>query len=162
MVVYWIHPLRNFNALEMIYSILLAEDNLEHCFFFRRAIKEIAPDIQVNEVHDGDSLIELLESYLPDLLFLDLAMPCKNGIQCIQEIRDDRAYDHLPIIVFTVSTQDHSIQTAYGFGANLYFVKPENYDSLISSLRKILELNWSDPKSITDKYFHNNKYAAFT
>jgi DNA-binding NarL/FixJ family response regulator len=145
----------------MINSILLAEDNLEHCFFFRRAMKEIAPYIQLNEVNDGDSLIELLESYLPDLLFLDLAMPCKNGVQCIKEIRENRAYDSLAIIVFTVSSQDHSIQTAYGFGANLYFIKPENYDSLVLSLRQILAMNWSDPNSITEKYFHNNKYAAF-
>ena len=146
----------------MIKSILLAEDNLEQCFFFRKAVKEIAPEIQLNEVNDGDTLMELLENYIPDLLFLDLAMPCKNGVQCIQEIRENRAYDLLPIVVFTISSQEHTIQTAFGFGANLYFIKPENYDLLISSLRKIIAMDWSDPKSISENYFHNNKYTAFS
>jgi CheY-like chemotaxis protein len=145
----------------MIKSILLAEDNLEQCFFFRKALKEIAPEIQLNEVHDGDTLMELLEFYIPDLLFLDLAMPCKNGVQCIQEIRENRAYDQLPIVVFTISSQEHTIQTAYGLGANLYFIKPGNYDLLISSLQEIIAMDWSDPKSISQNYFDNNKYKAF-
>jgi len=145
----------------MIKSILLAEDNLEQCFFFRKALKEIAPEIQLNEVHDGDTLMELLEFYIPDLLFLDLAMPCKNGVQCIQEIRENRAYDQLPIVVFTISSQEHTIQTAYGLGANLYFIKPGNYDLLISSLQEIIAMDWSDPKLVSENYFYDNKYKAF-
>jgi DNA-binding response OmpR family regulator len=145
----------------MITSILLAEDNLEHCFFFRKALQEIAPDIQFSEVHDGDKLIALLESYLPDLLFLDLSMPCKNGVQCIQEIRENRIYDSLPIVVFTVSSQHNSIQASYGFGANLYMIKPESYELLVSSLKAILSMNWNDAKSITEKHFESNKYMPF-
>ena len=144
----------------MIHSILLAEDNLEHCFFFKKALKEIAP-VDFFEVHDGDELLSLLERFLPDLLFLDLSMPCKNGIQCIKEIREDKAYDSLPIVVFTVSTQNNAIQATYGFGANLYMVKPDEYSQLVADLKIILAMNWSDPKSITEKYFRNNVYVPF-
>jgi CheY-like chemotaxis protein len=145
----------------MINSIVLAEDNLEHCFFFKKALKEIAPSIQIAEVHDGDKLIELLESYLPDLLFLDLAMPCKDGVQCIKEIRADRLYDRLPIVVFTMSSQDNAIQTAYGFGANLYIVKPNEYSKLVQSLNSILSMDWTNPKLITEKFFRGNRYIPF-
>jgi CheY-like chemotaxis protein len=147
---------------EMISSIVLAEDNLEHCFFFKKAVKEIDPSIQFSEVHDGDKLIELLERYLPDLLFLDLTMPCRDGVQCIKELREDRAYDRLPIIVFTISSQEPVIQTAYGFGANLYFIKPKNYDLLIASLHEILSMSWEDPRAITEKYFLDNRYLPFS
>jgi DNA-binding response OmpR family regulator len=145
----------------MIKSILLAEDNLEHCFFFRKALKDIAPDIQYSEVHDGEKLMELLESYIPDLLFLDLGMPCKNGVECIQEIRENKVYDSLPIVVFTASSQHKTIQTAYGFGANLYMIKPDSYDLLTSSLKAILSMNWNDPKTITEGYFKKNKYLPY-
>lgn len=146
----------------MINTVLLAEDNLEQCFFFKKALKEIASSIQFSEVHDGDGLLTLLQSFLPDLLFLDLAMPCKGGIECIKELREDRRYDSLPIIVFTVSKQDNAIQTAYGFGANLFFSKPDEYSELASSLKVILSMDWDRPKSITEKYFQRNKYVPFS
>jgi CheY-like chemotaxis protein len=146
----------------MIHSILLAEDNLEQCFFFKRAVKEVAPKTNFFEVHDGDELLSLLEKFLPDLLFLDLDMPCKNGVQCIKQIRDNKAYDSLPIVVFTVSSQNHAIQASFGFGANLYIVKPSEYSHLVTTLKTILSMNWNDPKSITEKYFFDNKYVPFT
>lgn len=146
----------------MIKSIVLAEDNLEHCFFFKKALKEAAPQVSFAAVHDGDQLIQLLESYLPDLLFLDIGMPCKGGVQCIKEIREHRAYDSMPIIVFSVFADDQAIQGAYGYGANLYVVKPEEYGLLKSALHTILSMDWSDPKSITEKFFSKERYIPFT
>jgi CheY-like chemotaxis protein len=145
----------------MINSIVLAEDNLEHCFFFRKALREVAPSVQLTDVHDGNKLIELLQSYLPDLLFLDLNMPCKDGVQCIKEIREDRVYNRLPIVVFTMSSHDNSIQTAYGFGANLYMIKPNEYSKLLQSLNSILLMDWNEPKLITENHFRNNRYIPF-
>lgn len=145
----------------MINTVLLSEDNLEQCFFFKKALKEILPSIQFSEVHDGEELLSFLENYLPDLLFLDLVMPCKNGIQCIKEIREDRRYDALPIIVYTVSKRENAIQTTYGLGANLFFSKPKEYSDLVSSLKVILSMNWSHPGLITKQYFQDNKYVPF-
>lgn len=144
-----------------ISRILLAEDNLEHSFFFKKALHQVAPEIKFSIVHDGDVLMQLLEGFVPDLLFLDLNMPCKNGIECIKEIRDNKVYDELPIIVFTISTQANAIQTAYGFGANLYFVKPSELARLTGSLQKILSMEWGNPDAITEKYFQDNKYFPF-
>lgn len=146
----------------MVSSIVLAEDNLEHCFFFGRALKEVDPSVSFSAVHDGDKLVQLLESYLPDLLFLDLGMPCKNGVQCIKDIREQRAYDSMPIVVFSINDDDLAIQSAYGYGANLYIVKPEEYSSLKAVLQKVLTMNWDDPKAITDQYFTRSKYVPFS
>jgi len=144
-----------------IKNVLLAEDNREHCFFFKRALKQLRLDISFASVQDGDALIKLLGSYIPDLLFLDLDMPCKNGVECIKQIRDNKVYDVLPIVIFTITNQHNAIQSAYGFGANLYFVKPQEFSVLVKSLEHILSLNWSDPKSITERYFKENKYVPF-
>ena len=144
-----------------ISSILLAEDNLEHCFFFKKALQQVAPEVQLRVVHDGDVLMTLLQSYIPDLLFLDLIMPCKNGVECIKEIRENKINDGLPIVVFTISSQANAIQTAYGFGANLYFVKPAQLSQIVNALQHILNMDWSDPRAITEKYFRNNTYMPF-
>jgi DNA-binding response OmpR family regulator len=131
-------------------------------FFFKRALKEVAPEINLLEVHNGDELISLLEKFLPDLLFLDLNMPCKNGLQCIKEIRENKTYDSLPIVVFTFNSEDHTIQTVYGFGANLYVIKPDSYELLVSSLSAMLSMRWDDAKTITAKYFKDNRYRPYT
>lgn len=146
----------------MVKSIVLAEDNLEHCFFFERALKEVSPRTKFSAVHDGEKLIQLLDSYLPDLLFLDLAMPCKNGVDCIKEIREHRIYDSMPIVVFSVTEDQQAIQAAYGYGANLYVVKPDEYYSLKTLLQNVLSFDWTDPKIITEKYFQNNRYQCFS
>src|SRR5438309_11632224 len=144
-----------------ISTILLAEDDLEHCFFFKWALNQVNSKINCSEVHDGDALLSLLGNFIPDLLFLDLNMPCKTGVECIKAIRENRTYDSLPIVVFTISNQENAIQTAYGFGANLYFIKPNEYALLVQSLQKILSMDWSDPKSITEQYFRERKYLPF-
>jgi hypothetical protein len=65
------------------------------------------------------------------------------------------------LVAFTITSQNNAIQAAYGFGANLYFVKPENYDLLASSLRRLIAMNWNDPKSIPANYFRNCQYTGF-
>lgn len=149
------------NENKMIRSIVLAEDNLEHCFFFKRALKDVAPKTKFTAVNDGEKLIRLLDNYLPDILFLDLGLPCKNGVDCIKEIREHRTYDSMPIVVFSVAADEQAIQGAYGFGANLYIVKPEEYALLKSFLQNVLSMDWKDPKTVTAKYFHKNRYRAF-
>jgi DNA-binding response OmpR family regulator len=144
-----------------INTILLAEDDREHCFFFKRALLQVNSKIQYNEVNDGETLMKFLENFLPDLLFLDLHMPCKNGVDCLREIRANRAYDKLPIVIFTISNQHDAVQTIYGLGASLYFVKPGEYTQLAGSLEKILSMDWRDPSAVAKQHFRESKFVAF-
>jgi CheY-like chemotaxis protein len=145
----------------IIKSILLAEDSLEHCYFFKRAVKDINPEIIFTEVHDGDELMDLLESYIPDILFLDLNMPCRDGMKCIMEIRENSSYQHMPIVVFSISKEPASIQLAYELGANLYFIKPKGYSALLDALRSILQMDWSKPDLVREHYTEKKEYAVF-
>ena len=153
--------LRKLLMKKMVDSVVLAEDNLEHGFFFRRALKEVAPQTRCAAVQDGEKLMELLDSYLPDLLFLDLGLPCKDGVQCIKEIREHRTYDLMPIVVFSAQADERAVQTAYSYGANLYIIKPDNYLLLKSFLQNILSMDWSDPKKVTERFFHKYRYLPF-
>ena len=151
----------NLSQNVLIKNILLAEDSLEHCFFFRKTLSQSYPTIKYNEVNDGEALLSFLKSFIPDILFLDLDMPCKNGIECLNEIRNKRIYDSLPIVIYSISNRQNTIQTTYGLGANLYFIKPAEYNSLHKALEYIISLDWSNPKAVTENYFSNNKYLAF-
>ena len=70
-----------------IQHILLADDDKDHAALFARIIKKDYPSIKVSHVADGQQLIQFLHLHQTDLLFLDLNMPCKDGYECLQEIR---------------------------------------------------------------------------
>jgi CheY-like chemotaxis protein len=155
-------PLTIVNRLTMpVKSIFLADDNEQDCLSFEKAVINIDPHIKLLTVTNGEELLQLLTHYIPDLLFLDLEMPARNGIQCLQAIRSNKTYDHLPIIVFTATQRMNNIQVAYGFGANLFFTKPGEFNSLVTSLCSILKMDWTDPSSITARHFTNNQYEPF-
>jgi CheY-like chemotaxis protein len=144
-----------------IKTILLADDNKNDCIVFERAIIQIDIHLKLTTVTNGEELLQLLSHYVPDILFLDLEMPYKNGIQCLQTMRENKAFEKLPVVVFSATNRPNNIQVAYGFGANLFFTKPAAYNELVTSLSDILKMDWNDPASITEKYFANNQYQPF-
>jgi CheY-like chemotaxis protein len=144
-----------------IKTICLADDNQNDCIVFEKAVMEIDIHLKLTTVTNGEELLQLLSHYVPDILFLDLEMPCKNGIQCLQTIRENKAFEKLPVVVFSRTNRPNNIQVAYGFGANLFFTKPATYTQLVISLRDILKMEWSDPAAITEMFFANNQYQPF-
>lgn len=144
-----------------IKSVLLAENDREQCFFFKKSLLQVRSKIQYTEVHDGEQLTKLLKNFMPDILFIDLNMPCKNGMDCIRDLRSNNSYDKLPIVVYSISTQPETIQQAYKTGANLYLVKPSEYFNLVHSLDAILSLDWSDPEKVKESFLHKDRYQPF-
>lgn len=84
---------------EYIRNVLIAEDDDDDFYIFSKAIEELSIPIILSRAENGEILIKLLNEKYPDMLFLDILMPCKDGRQCLKEIRSDRRYDDLPIII---------------------------------------------------------------
>jgi len=144
-----------------INSIILADDDRDDHVFFKDALSEIAPLITVSIAEDGEALLALLKHYVPDFIFLDLDMPCKNGLECLVEIKMNPTLQVIPIVIFSSTSRPANIDTAYDMGADLFFVKPSNYNDLVASIKAILSLDWARPSSVKEQYFINGRYAAF-
>jgi CheY-like chemotaxis protein len=95
------------------------------------------------------------------MVFIDLDMPDKNGLECIIEIRKNPAYKTLPLVVFSSANRTHNIETAYEMGADLFFIKPSIYTELISSLIAIRQQDWRNPQKIKERYHINGRYTPF-
>ena len=147
---------------QAIQSIILADDDRDDHDFFKTALQEIDPTKKLNIVTDGAQLLALLEHYVPDLIFLDLDMPCKNGLECLKEIRTNTVLHNLPVVVFSSTSRPANITTAYEMGGNLFFIKPSNYNDLVVAIRSILSMDWSNPNAIKEKYLVENSYAPFS
>lgn len=147
---------------QAIHSIILADDDRDDHDFFEIALHEIDSTKKLHVVTDGVQLLDLLTHYVPDLIFLDLDMPCKNGLECLREIRNNSTLFNLPVVVFSSTSRPANITTAYEMGGNLFFIKPSNYHDLVAAVRSILSLNWSDPNAVKEQYLIENKYAPFS
>ena len=86
--------------------ILIADDDDDDRQFFNEALEELKIKTTVEMVTDGAALLRRLakkNAVLPQILFLDLNMPFKNGIECLAEIKKNRIpqkYDHRHLFYF--------------------------------------------------------------
>ncbi|MBI2722129.1 MAG: response regulator [Bacteroidetes bacterium] len=134
-------------------NILLADDDKDDRLLFKEALEELAQPTTLETVHDGEQLMSYLAEHsekLPDVLFLDLNMPRKNGFECLSEIKFTEEWKDLPVIMFStsfprdVNYEQDMIKMLYKIGAHDYIRKPANYNELKDiierSLAKIDEL----------------------
>lgn len=126
--------------------ILLADDDDDDRLLFIDALTEFAKETKVTFAHNGEHLMSILHSgALPDVLFLDLNMPLKNGMECLDEIRSDRKLRELPVVIFSTSSHPGTINKMYEIGAHLYIKKPNDFDSLRKVIRLVLSRDWIHP-----------------
>ena len=87
-------------------NILLAEDDKDDRDFFDKALKEIPIPTHLTTVYDGEQLMNYLyenSEHLPNVLFLDLNMPRKNGFECLCEIKENEKLKDILVVMFSTS-----------------------------------------------------------
>lgn len=88
-------------------------------------------------VNDGVELTNKLTSdcsRLPNLIFIDLNMPRKNGFECLTEIMNDDKLKELPVIIYSTSFNMDVVETLYTLGAHSYIRKPGEF----SKIKKVI------------------------
>lgn len=135
-----------------VHTIWLVDDDADDCMLLEDAIKEIGAKLLVECVADGAALLNKLQQapHLPDILFLDVNMPLKNGMECLAEIKRDERFNQLPVVMWSTSGQPETVKRAHLLGARLFMKKPHNFNNLKSLLREILQLNLHMPGSLED------------
>ncbi|ASZ13653.1 response regulator [Chitinophaga pendula] len=123
--------------------VLLAEDDDDDFMVFSMAVDDIKTiKIVLTRAENGEILMRLLDEKHPDILFLDLLMPCKDGMQCIREIRANKKFDSLPIIIYSSLADLKNIEFCYREGSNLYAKKPSSLQELRDILERIFAIDW--------------------
>ncbi len=82
------------------------------------------------------------ESILPNVLFLDLNMPKKNGLECLGEIKRDAKFNDIAIAIFSTSSSEEHIEETFVQGANIYIKKPSDFNTLKKVLSDVVTINW--------------------
>ena len=131
-------------------NILLADDDENDRMNFKEALEESKMETSLISVNDGAELMEYLlkdDTKLPALLFLDLNMPRKSGIECLKEIKSITKLKNIVIAIYSTSSSEKDIEQTFYFGANVYMKKPNDFGKLKELLNKIVtSVNvYSDP-----------------
>ncbi|MES2748630.1 MAG: response regulator [Bacteroidota bacterium] len=125
--------------------ITLADDDEDDRLFFTDAFSEIKINTRVNTFNDGVELMDYLnddDSVLPNVLFLDLNMPRKNGIECLLEIKKNDKFKDIAIAIYSTSSSEDHIEETFVNGANIYIKKPNDFNTLKKVLSEVITLNW--------------------
>jgi CheY-like chemotaxis protein len=120
------------NNLNPLY-ILLADDDKDDRLLFSIALEELSVPSKLATFEDGEKLMNYLfenNDQLPDVIFLDLNMPRKGGLECLSEIKQTKKLKDLPLIIFSTSNSRDMIDKAFRNGADVYIQKPSDFSQL--------------------------------
>ena len=138
--------------------ILLVDDSEDDVFFMQRAIKNAAIPNPVIVAEDGLKAVDYLAGNgqfsdrkafpIPALIFLDLKMPGKNGLEVLAWLRQQEHLRSIVVLILTSSQEPSDLRQAYHLGVNSFLVKPsstERLDQLIAAVKAYwLEFNLFD------------------
>lgn len=125
--------------------VLLADDDEDDRMIFKDALEEVKVKTRLTLVKDGIQLMEYLqqeECDYPGIVFLDLNMPRKGGIECLREIRADKRLKNLSVAIYSTSASEGDIEDTFIKGANVYIKKPNDFGALVKVLEDVITINW--------------------
>ena len=127
-------------------NIFLTDDDDDDCLLFSEAIQEIFPENEARLLitNDGVKLMKALDETVPpppEVIFLDLNMPRKNGFECLDEIRRDPKLKDIPVVIFSTTSNNDVVNRTYQQGANYYVCKPQSFTLLKKTIEFVLSFD---------------------
>lgn len=116
-------------------KILIADDHA----IVRRGLKQIlteTPDMIVaGEAHNGQELLEKMQTDQWDVVVLDISMPGRGGLDILKQMKSERP--KLPVLMLTIHPEDQYAVRVLRAGASGYLTKESAPDHLVEAIRKV-------------------------
>ncbi len=126
-------------------NVLLVDDDSEESYLFNEALEHAHLNIALSRANDGNDLIAYLQNQpTPDLVFMDINMPYKDGLEALTEIRSNPKFKSLPLIIYSTTKNEDSINACYEKGADLFVIKPNDFDDLMQVVEKVCTHDWKN------------------
>jgi len=115
--------------------VLIADDDMGMRTIMRKIVERVEDFVLVAEAGDGKTALELVEKLKPDVVFLDVEMPEKTGVECARAIQD---MDPNIVIIFATA-HDSYMGDAFEVYAFDYLIKPFKVERVIQTLERVRE-----------------------
>lgn len=144
-----IHPISANQDLSKIMSdkkiYLIIDDDPDDRELFCEAIQSIDDIAECNSATNGVDALQKLQAamQLPDYIFMDINMPCMNGWQCLEWLKKEEKFKHIPVAIMSTSSYKTDQDKASLLKASCFIVKPTEFNVLIDKIAAILQLDAS-------------------
>lgn len=118
-------------------KVLVVEDNAElRVYIYNCLINRY----EVRDASNGREAMRVMEEgWIPDMIVTDLMMPEMNGIELINNVRNDFNISHIPIVLITAKHENDTQLKAMKYGADGYIAKPFTMELLVAKIDNMLE-----------------------
>jgi DNA-binding response OmpR family regulator len=117
-------------------KVLIADDEPNIVTALEFLLKRAGYDVRT--ATNGEEALALVESYLPDLVLIDIMMPGKSGYEVCQRMRERPEWRHIKIVMVTAKGREAEVSKGMSLGADLYVTKPFSTQELIAAVDRLL------------------------
>lgn len=128
-------------------EILMVEDDPDDAELALHALASQNIVNHIVHVKDGEEALDFLfgrgqyegrdTSRHPKIILLDLKLPKVNGLEVLEQLRENPKTKTIPVVMLTSSNQDPDIQRAYELGVNSYIVKPVDFEQFAETITQL-------------------------
>jgi two-component system sensor histidine kinase/response regulator len=127
--------------------VLLAEDNETNQFVALELLGRLGIELEI--ATNGAEVIEMIRAKPYAAVLMDIQMPEMDGLEATRQIRQDPAFEHLPIIAMTANAMKADVNAALAAGMNDFLSKPIEQAALVASLRRWLPAAYTAATAVT-------------
>jgi len=122
-------------------KILIVDDEPHLRMLIQQTLEELEDEgVELMMASNGEEALSMIQDEQPNLVFLDVMMPKKNGFDVCQTVKHELGLNQIHIILLTAKGQEFDRQRGADAGANLYMTKPFDPDTLLEKARSVLGL----------------------
>ena len=122
-------------------KILIVDDEPHLRMLIQQALEDLEDDgVELLTATNGEEALDTIRDEQPNLVFLDVMMPKKNGFDVCHSVKHELGLGHIHIILLTAKGQEFDRQRGQEVGADLYMTKPFDPDALLEKARSVLGL----------------------
>ncbi len=118
-------------------TVLLIEDNEQNRYLSTFLLEQHG--FTVVAAHDGRHALELAQTFVPDLILLDIQLPMRNGYSVASDLRGIHALATTPIVAVTSYAMPGDREKSLASGCNGYLEKPINPDTFVAEVSTFLQ-----------------------
>lgn len=121
-------------------NILLIDDDQDDQEIFLAALRSLSDSVLCSVADKANDALSKLstKNLTADLIFLDLNMPLMSGQEFLKEIKQDDGLKHIPIVIFSTTSNNRTVQETKNLGAHDFITKPDNFDELRTIIKNYI------------------------
>ena len=131
-------------------NVMIVDD--DHFILNMYKIKFEHAGFNVKTAADGKEALDIARSgYAPDVLLIDILMPVMGGLEFLQHIREEKLFEHVPIIVLSNQSQSTDISEAMKWGIKSYIVKATTVPSeIVDEIKNMFSISVTEDTPVTN------------